>query len=212
MDVESYEAAGKRVGGPRRACPDCAEPLIYWSGYRRFVRGRARVHRIWIRRCRCRPCARSHALIPSFLLMRRFDAAGVIGAALARSVSGVGLRNVAVGLDLPHTTVRGWRWRFRARAPVLAAGFGSLTVALGGAATELPANLEVAALEALAGAWDQARRRFGDSIPAPFDFASVVSGGALLATTTTPPWAGLLGGHWMPPVPTNDGRSTTNAT
>lgn len=212
MDVESYEAAGKKVGRLRRACPDCRGPLIFWSGYRRFVRGRERVHRIWIPRCRCRVCARSHALIPSFVLIRRYDPAGVIGAALARSVSGIGMRTVAATLDLPHTTVRGWRWRFRARAPVLAAGFGSLAVALGGAAPQLSANLEVAALEALAVAWDQAHRCFGDSIPGPFGLASVVSGGALLATNTTPPWAGLLGGRWMPPVPTNDGRSTTNAT
>jgi hypothetical protein len=185
--------------------------LIYWSGYRRFVRGRDRVHRIWIRRCLCRVCTRSHALIPSFLLVRRYDPAGVIGAVLARSVSGIGLRTVAASLDLPHTTVRDWRWRFRARAPVLAAGFGSLAVALGGAAPELSATPEVAALEALAGAWDQARARFGGSLPGPFGFATVVSGGAWLATNTTPPWAGLLGGRWMPPVPTNDGRTTTDA-
>jgi hypothetical protein len=212
MDVESYEAAGRSVGRPRRACPDCGGPLILWSGYRRFVRGRERVHRIWIRRCRCRPCARSHALIPSFLLVRRVDPAAVIGAGLARSVWGLGLRSVAAALDVPHTTVRDWRWRFRARAPVLAAGFGSLAVALGGKGLELSANPELAALEALAGAWDQARRRFGASVPGLFDFASAVSGGALLATNTTPPWAGLLGGSWMPPVPTHDGRSTPNAT
>jgi hypothetical protein len=118
---------------------------------------------------------------------------------------------MAAALDLPHTTIRDWRRRFRARAPALAAGFGSLVVALGGETPRLAASPEVAALEALAGAWSQARRRFGDVIPGPFGFASVVSGGALLATNTTPPWAGLLGGRWMPPVPTNDGRSTTNA-
>jgi hypothetical protein len=146
------------------------------------------------------------------MLIRRFDPGAVIGTALVRSISGVGLRTVAAAFDVPHTTLRDWRWRFRARAPVLAAGFGSLAVALGGAALEVAASPEVAALEALAGAWDQARRRFGASVPGPFDFASAVSGGALLATNTTPPWAGLLGGSWMPPVPTNDGRSIPNAT
>jgi hypothetical protein len=186
--------------------------LIFWSGYRRFVRGHGGVHRIWIRRCRCQRCERSHALIPSFLLIRRFDPGAVIGAGLVRSISGVGLRTVAAALDVPHTTVRDWRWRFRARAPVLTAGFGSLAVALGGAALELSANPEVAGLEALAGAWDQARRRFGASVPGPFDFASVVSGGALLAANTSPPWAGLFGGRWMPPVLTDDRRSTTHGT
>src|SRR5947199_43800 len=80
---------------------------------------------------------------------------------------------------------RDWRRRFRARAPVLAAGFSSLAVALGAAVPEVSATPEVAALEALAGAWDQARRRFGDSVPGPFDFASAVTGGSVLATTTT---------------------------
>lgn len=204
MDVESYEAAGQQVRVPRWACPGCGGPLIFWSGYRRYVRHQGRVHRIWIRRCRCRGCARSHALIPSFLLIRRFDPAAVIGAALVRSVSGAGLRTVAAAFDVPHTTARDWRWRFRARAPVLMAGFGSLAVALGGSALEVWATPEVGALEALAGAWDRARIRFGASIPGPFGFASVVSGGALLATNTTPPWPRLLGGRWMPPVPTNE--------
>lgn len=183
-----------------------------WSGYRRFVRAGAKTMRVWIRRCRCRRCARSHALIPSFLLLRRFDPAAVIGAALARSVSGVGQRSVAASLGVAHTTARDWRRRFRARAPVLAAGFSSLAVALGADAPQLSADPEVAALEGLAVAVGQARRRFGASVPGPFDFASVVSGGAALATTTTPPWAGLLGGRWMPPVPTHDRRLPTNAT
>lgn len=211
MDVESYEAAGRHVRVPRRACPACGGPLIFWSGYRRYVRSRGCVRRIWIRRSRCRRCARSHALIPSFLLIRRFDPAAVIGAALVRSVSGSGLRTVAAVVGVPHTTARDWRWRFRARAPVLAAGFASLAVALGGSALELPADLEAAALQALSGAWGRARVRFGAAMPGPFGFASVVSGGALLATNTTPPWAVLLGGRWMPPVPTNDGRKPPDA-
>ena len=200
MHVERYASAGRGVAVPRRPCPRCGAPMIFWSGYERFVRAQGETLRLWIRRGRYRVCARSHALIPAFLLARRLDPHAVIGAALLRSVSGAGVRTVAGALDVPHTTARDWRRRFRSRAPVLAAGFSSLAVALGAAAPEVSATPEVAALEALAGAWGQARRRFADSVPGPFGFASVVSGGALLATTTTPPWAGLFGGGWMPPA------------
>jgi hypothetical protein len=185
--------------------------MAFSSGYQRFVRGQGRTLRIWIRRCRCTPCRKSHALIPSFLLLRRLDPVAAIGAAVTRSISGVGLRSVATLLDVPHTTARDWRRRFRARAPALAAGFSSLAVALGGDAPVLAAGPEVAALQALGSAWLQARQRFGASVPGPFALASVVSGGELLATTTPPPWAGLLGGGWMPPVPTNDRRSSPDA-
>jgi len=56
-------------------------------------------------------------------------------------------------------------------------------------------------LEALGAAWWQARRRFGGEVPAVFEFANVVSGGELLGTTTSPPWAGLGRTALMPPVP-----------
>jgi hypothetical protein len=180
--------------------------MVFWSGYERFVRSRGETLRLWIRRCRCRSCAKSHALIPSFLLLRRLDPGVVIATALVRAVLGAGIRTVGRALDVPHTTSRDWRRRFRARAPVLAAGFCSLAVALGGPAPEVSGDAEVAALEAVGAAWVQARRRFATSVPGPIAFASVVSGGALLATTTTPPWAGLLGGGWMPPEPTNHTR------
>ena len=139
--VEEYAAAGRAVRVPRVDCPDCGRPMGLWSGYERYLR-LGRVHRVWVRRAKCRPCRVTHALVPSFVLLRRLDAVEVIGVALERAVAGAGLRPVAAGLDVPHTTARDWRRRFRARAPALAVGLAALVVELGGAAPALPAGSE----------------------------------------------------------------------
>jgi anti-sigma factor RsiW len=111
------------------------------------------------------------------------------------------MRPLARELGVPHETLRGWRRRYRARAPTLTAGLAALAVALGGPAPKLSAEPERAGLEALGAAWWQARRRFGESVAGVFEFASLVSGGELLSTTTSPPWAGLGRTALMPPVP-----------
>ena len=120
---------------PRLPCPRCGRQL--WPGYWRWVRftavsweGCRRVERelrIWIRRGRCPACQRSQALLPSFLLERRLDVAPGIGQAVAESVKGRGQRKVAERHRRPHSTVRGWRRRHRARAAELA----QLVVGLG---------------------------------------------------------------------------------
>lgn len=146
-------------------------------------------------------CRMSHVLLPSFALVRRLDQAVVVGRALAGVLAGRGMRPLAGELGVPYETLRGWRRRYRARAPTLAAGFAALAVALGGPAPELCGEPERAGLEALGAAWWQARRRFGESVAGVFEFASLVSGGELLGTTTSPPWAGLGPTALMPPVP-----------
>jgi transposase-like protein len=197
--VDAYAAAGRGVEVPRPKCPACGRSMIFWSGYWRFTRAEA--GRCWVRRARCTSCVVSHALLPSFALVRRLDEVRVVGRALAGVVSGRGMRPLARELAVPHETLRGWRRRYRTRSPTLAAGFAALAVALGGMGPELSAQPERAALEALGAAWWQAQRRFGEEVPAVFEFASVVSGGELLGTTTSPPWAGLGGTALMPPVP-----------
>lgn len=197
--VDAYAAAGRGVQVPRPRCPACARSMIFWSGYWRFTRAVA--GRCWVKRARCTSCLVSHALLPSFALVRRLDEVRVVVRALAGVVSGRGMRPLARELEVPHETLRGWRRRYRGRSPTLAAGFAALVVALGGVGPELSADPERAGLEALGAAWWQARRRFGDEVPAVFEFASVVSGGELLGTTTSPPWAGLGRTALMPPVP-----------
>ena len=173
--------------------------MWFWSGNWRFGRGPG--IRIWVKRARCPRCELSRTLLPAFLLVRRLDPVSVIGGALAALASGRGSRPVASALGVPHGTLRGWRRRYRARAPTLAAGFAALAVGLGTMATDLARGPERAGLEALAMAWSQARRRLGESVVEVFEFASLVTGGELLGTTASPPWAGLGGAALMPPVP-----------
>src|SRR6266542_104294 len=151
LSVEEYQAAGRGVPVPRADCPDCGQPMVFWSGYQRYVR-LGRVWRVWVARAKCRPCGVTHALLPSFLLLRRVDVVWVIGEALERVAAGVGVRPVAAGLGVPHTTVRDWWRRLGVRAPVLVAGLCALLVELGGLVDGLPGVAERAALAALGGA------------------------------------------------------------
>src|ERR1700737_4746482 len=120
LDVDSYVSAGREVAVPP-ACPECRQPMRFWGWYERDVRVSAEViHRLWVRRARC--CERTHALLPGFVTWGRLDAVEVIGSAVETMCGGVGMRRVAEGLGLKHTTVRDWRRRFARRAALLAVG------------------------------------------------------------------------------------------
>jgi Domain of unknown function (DUF6431) len=105
-------------------CPACDGSLGRWPGYARLVRHRHRTTRLWVQRCVCRSCGRTHALLPSFLLAYRRDVVATIGAALLGAARGVGHRPLADSAGLPATTVRGWLRRARcalsARAALVA--------------------------------------------------------------------------------------------
>ena len=202
LSVEQYQAAGRGVGVPRADCPDCGQPMVFWSGYQRYVRlGRGRIWRVWVARAKCQPCGVTHALLPSFLLLRRVDVVWVIGAGLERAAAGGGLRPVAAGLGVPHTTVRDWWRRFGVRAPVLVAGLCALVVEFGGLVDGLPGGRERAALAALGALAARVAGRLGGGAPAAWPLAGIVSGGGWLGTTTSPPWAGRGRSGWLPPVP-----------
>lgn len=106
LDVESYALAGREVKAQRRSCPRCGSMMIFWSGYRHFVRG-PRVLRIFVHRAKCKNCNKSHALLPAFVMKRRFDPADVIGLALMRAAAGEGMRHIAASIAVPHSTARG---------------------------------------------------------------------------------------------------------
>jgi hypothetical protein len=126
----------------------------------------------------------TQALLPSFVLAGHWDAVTTVGQAVALAASGLGHRAVAVHLRLPETTVRGWLRRIRSVAASLTATLLGRAVALGWSGWELPvAPLPrlVAAVHALAGRWPE-------TVPeGPWSIACLVTGGALLATNTTPP-------------------------
>lgn len=200
LSVEEYEAAGREVEVPRPECPSCAKPMTFWSGYWRTVRDVVD-RRIWVRRSKCASCRVSHGLLPGFCLLRRLYSAEVIGPALARVVAGALTKEVAEALASPYTTLRDWRRRHRARAPMLGAGFAALAVELGAPAPPLAGEGERSAMEALGVAWATARARFGPAVAALWRFWSVVSGGEVLSTTTHPPWTSTAGRRVIPPVP-----------
>jgi transposase-like protein len=177
---------GREVDVPRLPCPECERPLVFWSGYWRWVRAE-RDLRIWVRRGRCPVCKRSQALLPSFLLERRLDAVPVIGQAVAESVAGRGLRKVAEERGRPHSTVRDWRRRHRARAAELVVELAQLAADLGAEVPRLAGDLERAALAVLAAAWTAARGLAGMARVGLWTFTALVTGGRWLATTTVPP-------------------------
>jgi hypothetical protein len=187
LGVEQYAAAGRDIDVPRLRCPGCKEPMSYWGWYQRDLRvGRSRA--LLVRRQRCKPCATSHAVLPSFVAHGRLDAIGVIGPALEAMVDGHARRAADV-LDLPYETVRDWRRRFVARAEMLALGAVRACVALGTPAPRLPKGPLAAVLAALGSAWRAARRRFGGAVGRLWRFANALAGGHLLTTNIHPPWS-----------------------
>ena len=164
-------------------CPviDCQGRLGPWGRAReRAVRGL--VGRWRPRRTRCGSCRRTHVLLPASVLLRRADAATVIGAALLAKAAGAGHRSIAAELGRPASTVRGWLRRLVAVADrvlavlgVIAAEFGTLFVPPAptgsplGAVVELVGALARAAALALAGSCS------------PWRLVAVISGGRLLS-------------------------------
>jgi len=202
FDVSAYVALGRQVEVGEHACPDCGLRLGGWGGYWRWIRGPG-TERLWIRRCRCSKCRRSHALLPDFLLERRLDEVGVIGHALALSIgSGLGMRPLAERLGVPMTTVRDWRRRFQVNALMMVAALVAVAVHLDPAPVLLSATgHETVALEALGATWDRARRRFAERTPELWCFWSVISGGHALGTNRSPPYPRRSGADWMTLIP-----------
>ena len=114
---------------------------------------------------------------------------------------GSGMRSVADRLGVPMTTAREWRRRFQLRAPALAAALVAVAVQLDPAAVVLSNDGEAAALEALGAAWQRARTRFGERVPAMWRFWSLISGGQALGTNRSPPATQAGGAGWMTPSP-----------
>jgi len=189
LEVSSYAAAGQQITVPAQACPSCKQRLVGWGGYWRWVRaGSLPEQQVWIRRGWCRRCRRTHALLPSFLFVRRLDPAAIIGSALSLAVAGRGLRPIAQQLAVPHTTVRDWWRRLCIRAPTLLPPLLRQALSLDLAPVALVADGAAAVLEALETAWQRARARLGPRLPDRWAFWSLISGGLALAPHTSPPF------------------------
>jgi hypothetical protein len=124
------------------------------------------------------------ALLPSFVLSRRWDTVGHVGRAVELAASGLGHRRIAITLARPDTTIRGWLRRLRSVASSLTTTLLARAVALGWSGLDLsvtPLPRLVAAVHALAGRWP------GNRSADPWSIACQVTGGALLATNTGAP-------------------------
>jgi Domain of unknown function (DUF6431) len=202
LPVDAYVAAGRDVEVPRPVCPSCAGPLVFWSGYWRHVRASGRCRKIFVPRLRCGPCRVTHALLPAFVLAWRLDVAEAVGAVIGQAVWGAcGVRPAAARTGVPDTTARGWVRRFRARAPELGVAFAALAVELGGEAIRPPAQAGRFGLTAIAAAFEAATALPGWLALGRWRFASAVSGGRLIAASTTSPWLIVGRRRFMPPVP-----------
>ena len=87
----------RQLAGGELACPSCGGVLGGWGNARqRPVRTAEGPDAVLVpRRSRCRGCGATHVLLPAWCLLRRADAAAVIGAALAAAAAGDGHRKIA---------------------------------------------------------------------------------------------------------------------
>lgn len=176
--VENDLCSGN-LGCPAVGCEGLLGP---WGWAReRLVRGAGRVRP---RRGRCVGCRRTHVLLPASVLLRRADAVAVIGAALLAKASGAGHRPIAVSLNVPSSTVRGWLRRIAAVAERVLAVLAVTAAELGVEfAPPAPTAGPVAAVVEMFGALSAAMtRRLGGSC-SPWRLAAVLTGGRLLAPT-----------------------------
>jgi Domain of unknown function (DUF6431) len=202
LPVDAYVAAGRKVEVPRSACPSCAGPLVFWSGYWRHVRAAGRCRKIFVPRVRCGPCRVTHALLPAFVLAWRLDVVEAVGAVIGQVAGGgCGVRPAAARLGVPYTTARGWVRRFRVRAPELGVAFAALAVDLGGEAIRPPAEAGRFALTAIAAAAGAAAALPGWRAVGRWRFACAVSGGRLIAANKVSPFLIVGRRRLMPPVP-----------
>jgi len=202
LPVDAYAAAGRGVEFPRPPCPSCAGPLVWWSGYPRWLRAADRCHRIFVPRLRCGRCAVSHALLPAFVLAWRLDAAETIGVVIAQVAGGAcGVRPAAARAGVPYTTARGWVRRFGVRAPALGIAFGALAVELGGEPVTPAADSGRLALAAVGAAFTAAAALPGWALAGAWRFASAVTGGRLIAANVISPFLVVGRRRFMPPVP-----------
>jgi Domain of unknown function (DUF6431) len=202
LTVDAYVLAGRAVEFPRLDCPSCLGPMVLWSGYWRHLRAAGRCQKIFVPRERCGYCRVTHALLPAFVLAWRLDVAETIGMVIARVAGGAGgVRPAARDAGVPHTTARDWARRFGTRAPVLAVAFSALAVELGGEPVRPPADAGRFALAAISAAFDAACCLPGWLALGGWRFASAVTGGRLIAASTSSPYLIVGRRRFMPPVP-----------
>jgi hypothetical protein len=128
----------------------------------------------------------THVLVPEDTLVRRRDAAEVIGAALVEKANGSGHRRIALALGRPVSTVRGWLRRFATMAVALREHFTRWASAIDPTHDRRsPGGSDLFdAVDAVGVLGVVAVRRFGPR--PPWSLASFLTGGHLLCNTSSP--------------------------
>ena len=142
------------------------------------------------RRARCGSCLVTHVLLAVSCLLRRADAAEVIGAALTAKAAGRGHRPIAARLGRPVSTVRGWLRVFARNAERVRAVLTALLAQLDPLTGSTPVRGSVFAdaVEAVGACAAAARRRLGVvGAVSPWQLAAAVTSGRLLAAAG-PSW------------------------
>lgn len=189
LNVDGYAAAGRDLVVPGFDCPGCSTPMGWWGWYRRDVRVFGDAVTIWVRRVRCSPCRRSHAVLPEFVAFGRLDEVEGVGLALSAMLSGVSAGRVAVAAGVGHSTARSWRARFRCRAGSLLAGLVAAVVAVSGLAPREHRDAELGVVEVVELLRAVAERRWPGQVGTRWRLANVMVGGHLLSTNMDPLWS-----------------------
>ncbi len=156
------------------------------------------VHRIFVRRVRCRRCGSGDALLADCVLRNRLDSTSSVGAAvLAHTGHTVPDTAWVLYQHVPARTVRSWRQRFAEQADELAVRFTALCVEWGGTLPRPAPTPAGRSITAIGATWQAAARRASD-IPPPWRLANVIVGSQLLSGRVDLPW---------PIVPCMIGRS-----
>jgi len=187
VEINSVAVETALVAGDVQ-CPSCDGILRPWGSARsRIVRLLVGFEERVFRRSRCSTCGKTHVLVPTDTLVRRRDAVEVIGSALTSSALGVGLQEIADGLDRPIGTVRDWLARVRDRAEEIRVHFTLWSVALDGSMLVLGQGSAFAdAVNAMGHAGRAGvLRKIADD---PWHFCSGVTAGTVLCNTN-PPWS-----------------------
>ena len=185
-DKAASELTAGRLGCPHQGCEGVLRPWGYARLRRlRVAPGRGDSHRP--RRARCRSCRRTQVLAWARSYPRRPDSVETVGSALLAAMAGLGYRKAAAQVGVPATTVRGWFRRARENSE----------------AVRRAATIAVHALDPMAGPLKPTGTPLGDMldavgraasayicrlgpVQAPWQLATAITRGGILAPSTTP--------------------------
>jgi hypothetical protein len=184
IEVFDTAAAGIALARRKLGCPDCPGPLRPWGHARERTVRDLHGTPVTVRpdRALCPACQATHVILDAGLLPRRAYAGRLIGQALLAAARGSGHRRIALDLDIPAGTVRGWIRGARRSAVELRVTGIRAAVAYDQDALPAPSGAGELrfSLECLAAAAVVTGRRLGLEHVSPWAMINVLTRGRLL--------------------------------